>query len=125
VRRALQARVAQNALELARTGVPQKPFYLAGQVGGQGFSVHAEGERLILTRPTSGREEIELAGPAPATPTSEPTETAPPKPVCPDGSPPSDLVSPSEPEPPGPGASPLDEGLRRLEETFGTEGGQP
>ena len=56
--------MAQNALELARGGVPQKPFYLAGQVGGQGFSVHAEGERLILTRPTSGREEIELAGPA-------------------------------------------------------------
>jgi hypothetical protein len=56
--------VAQNELELPRGGLPQKPFYLGGQVGGQDFSVHAEGERLILTRPTSGREEIELAGPA-------------------------------------------------------------
>jgi hypothetical protein len=45
----LQARVASNALELARQGTPKAPFYLTGQVGGQPFSVHAEGERVILT----------------------------------------------------------------------------
>src|SRR5207253_4633400 len=49
VRRTLQARVAANALELARHGLPKTPFYLTGQVGGQPFSVHAEGERVILT----------------------------------------------------------------------------
>src|SRR5580692_7991744 len=50
VRRTLQARVSANALELARQGVPKAPFYLTGQVGGQPFSMHAEGERMILTR---------------------------------------------------------------------------
>src|SRR5438132_2756431 len=49
VRRMLERRVAANALELARHGVPKKPFYLTGQVGGQPFSMHAEGERVILT----------------------------------------------------------------------------
>jgi hypothetical protein len=34
----LQARVASNALELARQGAPKAPFYLTGQVGGQPFS---------------------------------------------------------------------------------------
>src|SRR5262249_14737263 len=43
VRQTLQARVAANALELARQGTPKAPFYLTGQVGGQPFSVHAEG----------------------------------------------------------------------------------
>ncbi len=49
VLRTLQARVAANALELARHGVPKEPFYLTGQVGGKPFSLHAEGERVILT----------------------------------------------------------------------------
>ena len=31
----LKERVAANALELARHGVPKPPFYLTGQVGGQ------------------------------------------------------------------------------------------
>src|SRR5262249_53520108 len=57
VRRTLQARVAANALELARHGVPKAPFYLTGQVGGQPFSVHAEGERVILTRGEEERQE--------------------------------------------------------------------
>jgi hypothetical protein len=42
----LSARVAANALELARQCVPKAPFYLTGQAGGQPFSVHAEGERV-------------------------------------------------------------------------------
>lgn len=60
VRRTLEARLAGNALELARNGVPKAPFYLTGQVGGKPFSVHAEGERVILTG-AEGRQEIELA----------------------------------------------------------------
>ena len=35
VLRTLKARVAANALELARHGGPSNPFYLTGQVGGQ------------------------------------------------------------------------------------------
>ncbi|QVL30224.1 transposase family protein [Telmatocola sphagniphila] len=60
VRRSLQTRVAANALELARNGIPKQPFYLTGQVGGQPFSVHAEGERMILTRPEGERREIDV-----------------------------------------------------------------
>ena len=39
VRRTLDERVAANALELARQGVPKTPFYMTGQVAGQAFSV--------------------------------------------------------------------------------------
>ena len=38
-----------------------EPFYLTGQVGGQPFSVHAEGERVILTGPAGTRQEVDLA----------------------------------------------------------------
>jgi transposase InsO family protein len=106
VRRALAARVAANALELARQGAPKAPFYLTGQAGGRPFSVHAEGERVILTRP-DGRQEIDLLPPPP------PADAAGlPEPVCPHG-----VVSASGEgfeEPPGPGESPLDEGLGRI-----------
>ena len=64
VKAALQARVAAHALQLARNGVPKEPFYLTGQVGGRPFSVHAEGERVILTG-AEGRKEVELTAPAP------------------------------------------------------------
>lgn len=50
VRATIQARVAANAVELARHGVPKAPFYLTGNVAGQPFSVHAEGETVILTK---------------------------------------------------------------------------
>ena len=79
VRKTLQARVAANALELARHGRPTNPFYLTGQVGGQPFSVHAEGERVILTG-TQGRQEVDLVPPSP--PVTQPEL---PEPVCPAG----------------------------------------
>jgi transposase InsO family protein len=95
----LQARVAANALELARHGVPKEPFYLTGQVGGRPFSVHAEGERVFLTG-AEGRKEVDLtAPPRPAAPLPEP--------VCPA------VIVTSEPlceEPAAPGTSPLDNG---------------
>jgi transposase InsO family protein len=98
----LRARVAANALELARHGVPKEPFYLTGQVGGQPFSVHAEGERVILTG-TEGRKEVEL------TPPPRPAAAGLPVPVCPSpivaaGG--DDLIDPSA----APGTSPLDDG---------------
>src|SRR5439155_4169077 len=51
----LKARVTANALELARHGVPKQPLYLTGQVGGQPVSIHAAGERVILTGPEGTR----------------------------------------------------------------------
>jgi hypothetical protein len=62
VRRTLEARLQANALELARHCVPKVPFCLTGQAGGQPFSVHAEGERVILTR-GEDRQEIDLVPP--------------------------------------------------------------
>ena len=64
----LKERVAANALELARQGVPRTPFYMTGQVAGQPFSVHAEGERVFLTRAGEPRQEVELVGPSPEAP---------------------------------------------------------
>lgn len=113
VLRTLKERVAANALELARQGVPRSPFYLTGNVGGRPFSVHAEGERVILTREGEQRAEVDLVGPAgeTAAPAPEPVAeaTAWPSPVCPDGSPVFGLPDETEGAPPEPGVSPLDE----------------
>jgi hypothetical protein len=46
----LRARVAANALELARSGVPKSPLYLAGNVGGTPVILHGEGDRVILSK---------------------------------------------------------------------------
>jgi transposase InsO family protein len=108
VKRTLEARVHANALALARDGVPKAPFYLTGQAGGQPFSVHAEGERVILTN-SDGRQEIDLL-PTPVTPPA--TLAVLPEPVCPHG-----VVSASGEgfeDPPEPGTSPLDDGLAGL-----------
>ncbi len=43
VLRTLKDRVAANALDLAKNGTPKKPFYMAGNVGGKGFSVACRG----------------------------------------------------------------------------------
>jgi hypothetical protein len=79
----LRERVAANALELARQGMPRAPFYMTGQVAGQPFSVHAEGERVILTRPGQPRQEVELVGPA----TGDQPADPPAEPLCPHGAP--------------------------------------
>jgi transposase InsO family protein len=112
VKRTLASRVAANSLELARQGVPKAPFYLTGQAGGQPFSVHAEGERVILTS-TEGRKEIDLL------PTRPAEDVKLPEPVCPHG-----VVSTTGDgfeEPPAPGESNLDEGLSRLAEELDTD----
>jgi transposase InsO family protein len=97
----LKARIAANALDLAKNGIPRKPFYITGRVGDQPFSVHAEGERVILTR-ADGREEIELASP----PASKGPEFPPS--LCPDGSPGINAADPDAPvdEPPSPDGHP-------------------
>jgi transposase InsO family protein len=115
VRQALQARVAANALELARHGRPGNLFYLTGQVGGQPFSVHAEGERVILTG-GQGRREVDLVAPAGPAPAAEW-----PAPLCPAG-----VVAAAAGSPAGeaaPGTSPLDEGLGGPAEGDGPQGG--
>jgi transposase InsO family protein len=106
VKRTLAARVAANALELARSGVPKTPFYLTGQVGGKPFSVHAEGERMILTRTEGERQEIDLVAPSPAPETSKADL---PTPVCPMGEVVGFGTDEANAEPRAPGTSPLDE----------------
>jgi transposase InsO family protein len=118
VRRTLAARVQANALELARRGVPKAPFYLTGQAGGRPFSVHAEGERVILTG-ADGRQEIELT--SPHSPANEAGSAPLPEPVCPQGTVTSEGAGFEEP--PSPGESPLDEGIERLRDAFSSEKG--
>src|SRR5262245_54598783 len=109
VRRTLEARVQANALELARQGLPKAPFYLTGQAGGQPFSVHAEGERVILTR-GDGRQEIDLVPPAAS---GDAAPCALPEPVCPQGVPTANADLGFE-QPLAPGASALDADLPAL-----------
>jgi transposase InsO family protein len=49
VRASLTARLAANALELARGGVPKPPLYLTGNVGGTALTLHGEGDQVVLT----------------------------------------------------------------------------
>ncbi|MFP4451394.1 MAG: IS481 family transposase [Rhodosalinus sp.] len=67
----MKQRVAANAVELARHGKPKKPFYITGQVDGRPFSVHAEGERVILRREDGQREEVDLVKPQEAQPVAQ------------------------------------------------------
>jgi transposase InsO family protein len=102
----LKARVADNALELARNGVPRKPFYLTGQVDGKPFSVHREGDRVILHQAGEAREEIDLAPtPEQSHQPQSPADQLPPA-LTPDGSPRTAWNPPGAELPPG--ISPLD-----------------
>src|SRR5262249_30486756 len=69
-RRTWEAGVRAIAWKRGGPGRPKPPFYLTGQAGGQPFSVHAEGERVILTS-GQGRQEIDLV-PPPAAPAAVP-----------------------------------------------------
>jgi len=103
VKQGIQERIAANALDIARHGEPKEPFYMTGQVGGQVFSVHGEGERVILRSEEGERREVDLVRPSrPELPAAQSV----------DGSPiPADD---QEPDPDrAPGTSPLDR-LRHL-----------
>jgi transposase InsO family protein len=105
VLRVLKERATANALELARNGLPRRPFYLTGSAGGRLFSVHTEGERVILKRGESGREEIDLTADAASQEAPLPEGGELPLPLCPTAP----LASGEEHEPvPEPGVSPLD-----------------
>jgi transposase InsO family protein len=109
VLKTLKQRVSENARELARHGVPKKPFYLTGQVEGKPFSVHQEGDRVILQRAGEPREDIDLKlphrAPTEEIPPSQAQDELPPS-VCPDGSPSSLWQHQSREQ--APGTSPLD-----------------
>jgi transposase InsO family protein len=97
----LKERVAGNALSIAREGAPKAPFYLAGNVGGKAVSVHAAGDRLVLTTPNA-QTEVTLADVAPAQ-TASPL----PDPVAPSGAVASGWTGADGPQ--APGVSPLDD----------------
>jgi putative transposase len=77
VRRTLEARVQANALELARSGVPRKPFYLTGRVGDVDLSIHAEGERVVMCTADGRREEVDLRAAGRRAEPGEPQEEVP------------------------------------------------
>jgi transposase InsO family protein len=117
----LRQRVAANSLELARHGVPKQPFYLTGQLDGQPFSVHREGDDVVLRRAEEPPEKVELVRPPEETSCETSStdsdgesrdqrfaEAELPRPVCPDGSP-SMAGRSTDAEPPLPGTSPLDD----------------
>lgn len=109
VRAALEKQVAANARELAQHGTPRKPFYLTGRVGDVGISLHAEGERVVMTREDGGREEVDLTAPGRRV---QPDQDA----VLPDAvsSVLPDVGGGSEESPGAPGTSPFDAALRDL-----------
>jgi transposase InsO family protein len=114
----LKERVAKNSAELARGGLPRKPFYLTGRIGDQSISLHAEGEKVVLTKGDGSREEVDLAATGPRQ--DEPAEPVLPEPLAPMAQPPDHPATNDESEP-APGGSVLDELLPRL---LGEEGGQ-
>lgn len=99
VLKTLKARVDAKAHSLAVNGVPKEPLYLTGKVGEQSFSVHSEGERVILTGP-EGRKEIDLVPPKPMAEV--------PAPQCPSAVPTEEFADEAHQEPPAPGVSPID-----------------
>jgi len=111
----LKERVAKNAAELARDGLPRKPFYLTGRIGDQSISLHAEGEKVVMMKGDGSREEVDLGATGPRH--DEPEQL--PTPVVPMGKPPDHAATVDEGEV-APGASPLDDILPGL---LGEEGG--
>jgi transposase InsO family protein len=121
VKRALLERVAKNAEDLARNGVPRKPFYLTGRVGDEPFSLHAEGEKVVLLKGDQ-REEVDLS--APGRRSEGGIEEDPPAPVSPSARVPdaADLDT-GDPSGRAPGTSPLDESLEERDGEDDVEGG--
>jgi transposase InsO family protein len=102
----LRGRVATNAAELAKDGLPRRSFYITGRVGDESIALHGEGGRVILTRGDGGREEVDLAATGRR---AEPGEgTTWPEPVAVTGVPAGDEGEETEEEEQAPGTSPLD-----------------
>jgi len=92
----MRARLQANALELAKLGVPKKPFYITGQLGGKPFSLHTEGDKIFLLEEGGRREEVNLVTPCGAAPEGLSGEE--------------DFLD----DVPGPDSAVLDEGLKRI-----------
>jgi transposase InsO family protein len=117
----LKERVAKNSAELARDGMPRKPFYLTGRIGDQSISLHAEGEKVVMMKGDGSREEVDLGATGPRQDDAVPaSDEVLPQPVVPMGSPPDHPATADESEP-APGASVLDDMLPGL---LGEESGQ-
>jgi transposase InsO family protein len=104
VLKTLKARVQANALEIARNGLPRKPFYLAGQVDGEPFSLHAKGGKFFVKRGNGEKQEVDLEG-------GETDAQSQAQALCPDGSSP---VDPSTDHVPEPGDTTLSDGLESI-----------
>ena len=115
----LRARVDANAKELAVHGKPRKSFYLTGRVGDSNLSLHAEGDKVLLTKPDGSREEVDLKALGRRMEPSD-DEALPPA-VAPEGRP-EDHPAVADDAVPGPGESPLDDVLRDLSEGLSEEG---
>ena len=109
----LKQRVAANAEQLARDGLPRKSFYLTGRIGEQSISLHAEGEKVVLTQGDGRREEVDLGATGKRQDDEPQVEL--PQPIVPEGRP-ADHPATVDTEEPAPGASALDEGLPGLDE---------
>ncbi len=108
----LRARVAANALDLARSGVPKSQLYLAGNVGGMPVTLHGEGDRVILSK-DGQRAEVDfeprppVTMPAPTSAATPPVAVPMPTPVAPAGEVRSGWTGAGDPA--APGASALDD----------------
>jgi transposase InsO family protein len=108
----LKERVAKNAGELARDGLPRKSFYLTGRVGDQSISLHAEGEKVVMMKGDGSREEVDL-GATGTRQDDQPSVDVLPEPLAAMGKP-ADHPATADAEEPAPGTSPLDEVLPKL-----------
>jgi len=119
IKATLKQRVAGNSLELSKSGLPAMPFYLAGNVGGKAVSVHAEGDRVIVTGQGVERREVALEAPEAAERPEAPLAGETIEPLCPAGRVSAEAEDEHEPIPP-PGTSALDAGVKKLAEILKT-----
>jgi len=110
----LRARVDAKAKELAQQGVPRKNFYLAGRVGDEPISLHAEGHRVILQKGDGPREEVDLQAPGRRAEGEGVEQVLPPS-VAAEGRVEEHPAITDDAEP-APGTSPLDEAMEQLRE---------
>lgn len=116
----LKARVEQNALELARHGLPRKTVYLAGKIGDVGIALHSEGEKVIFTGDNGMREEVNLSAPGRRASDGQASEL--PEPISAQGRPP-EHPAVRAPAQSVPGTSVLDHGLEQLREILDPKAG--
>jgi hypothetical protein len=109
VKRTLSARVQANALELAQHGQPRKPLYFTGRVGSASFSLHTEGDAVVLTRENGEREVVDLSAGGRRAILEDLQQSLTPQ-TAPEDHP--AISADAEPSPPG--SSPLDGILERL-----------